>query len=103
MAINDAYKIPITERMTTKFECALNASGNKGINHLITPYKPILTITALNTIVTAVGDCSYASGCHVCKGKMGILIAKAVKNKANAVNCCPALKPASLKDCIAKL
>ena len=60
-------------------------------------------ITALNTIVTAVGDCSQASGCQVCNGKIGILIAKAIKNNTKAVSCWPLLKLAFIKDSIKKL
>ena len=61
-----------------------SASGKTGINQRIKPRIPIFTITPLNTIVVAAGACSYASGCHVCKGNIGILMAKATKKNQNA-------------------
>jgi hypothetical protein len=73
--------MPITDSITIGIANAEEANGNKGNTQRITANKPILTITPLSTIVVAVGACSYASGCQVCKGKMGILIAKAIKNK----------------------
>ncbi len=58
-------------------------SGTTGASHRITPKIPIFTINALRTIVTAVGACSYVSGCQVCNGQIGILIANATKITQN--------------------
>src|SRR6516164_8637925 len=94
IAINEAYNIPITESVITTELYDCEACGNTGSNQRITANTPILTITPLNNIVTAVGACSYVSGCHVWKGKIGILIASAIKNSQNIHCCCPAERSA---------
>src|SRR5690349_10538432 len=82
-AMSEAYIIPITARVDTVSPHAHSPLGTTGTAHRRSPNTPIFTITPLNTIVTAVGACSYVSGCHVWNGKIGILMANARKNIQN--------------------
>ena len=79
--------MPATANKIMLLAFCTEAIGNTGSSQRKTANTPIFTIIPLNTIVIAVGDCSYASGCQVCKGKMGILIAKAIKNNQNRYDC----------------
>src|ERR1700749_1828516 len=79
------------------------AKGTTGNNHLIKPKVPIFSIIPDSNMVPCVGAVTYVSGCHVCKGKIGILIAKAIKIVQNTNVCCASVKllPATYKSFIA--
>src|SRR5262249_26632776 len=87
IAISDAYIIPITAKSEMVLPQIKLASGSTGNSQRSKPNTPIFTITPLRTIVTAVGDCSYVSGCQVWKGKIGILIANAIKSSQKTQFC----------------
>src|SRR5688500_9015522 len=87
IARSEAYTIPITASVDTVSPHAQDPVGITGTSHLSTPNTPIFTITPLSIMVTAVGDCSYVSGCQVCNGNTGIFTANATNITQNNHSC----------------
>src|ERR1041385_4539542 len=77
--------------------------GAMGNSHFITPNVPIFAIIPESNIVPCVGAVTYVSGCHVWKGKIGILIANAIKISQKIILCCdaPKLFPELMRSCMA--
>ena len=82
-AVSAPYRMPITPSVSMTGPNHEDASGNKKMPNRMSPYVPIFSITPARMTEPAVGASVWASGSHVCSGKIGTLMANAAANARN--------------------
>src|ERR1035437_9579833 len=79
--------MPMMESVIAVVPHCEQPNGSTGNNQRRTPKIPIFSMIDESIIVPCDGAVVYVSGCQVCKGKMGILMANARKINQNNIPC----------------
>src|SRR5690606_475755 len=98
-AIIDAYTTPMIPRINAIPPYSCTASSVSGSNQRNSPNNPIFNMMPDSNMVPAAGAWVYVSGCQVCSGNSGILIAKAMKNAQNTQVCASELSDKVVSVC----